>query len=323
MKIIEAKALVKKDLERFKINRHWPVIWQKTKKNIFCTNDGWVGFHSWKNYLLVAGEPLSSSEDEMCILWSDFSRWAKEQNKLIAGYYISENLAELVGQLPGGDLDILPIGSSVEIDLKKYSLDGAMAEESRRALNVGEREHFSFEIIRNKQPYLNAVLDLEKRWIKSKPMKRIGFLLSKPELGFPLESEELWVIALHEGQPLAFLSLINMGDDGIYLDNMIYDPQKNRFGLSFLIVQMAIYLKKKSHSRFYLGLCPGSLEKADSLFDFSLVTGAKLFPFYNFTGLYNFKKKFSNQTHRRYGFVPKQGLRVNHLFNVWRASFTK
>ena len=42
----------------------------------------------------------------------------KEQNKLIAGYYISENLAELVGQLLGGDLDILPIGSSVEIDLK-------------------------------------------------------------------------------------------------------------------------------------------------------------------------------------------------------------
>ena len=37
---------------------------------------------------------------------------------------------------------------------------------------------------------------------KKQTYEKNRFLLSKPELGFPLESEELWVIALHEGDSL-------------------------------------------------------------------------------------------------------------------------
>lgn len=165
----------------------------------------------------------------------------------------------------------------------------SLREQLRRARSKGVsvRPVSADEVSREEAPVRQAVEGLIRRWLRSRRMAPMGFVVQLEPFTFP--SERRFFVAEREGRPVGFLSMVPIyAREGWLLEDLLRDPSAPN-GTAELLVDAGMRAAAAEGSRYAtLGLAPlagevlGWLRAARRL-------GRGMF---NFEGTRAFKAKF-------------------------------
>ena len=165
----------------------------------------------------------------------------------------------------------------------------------------------------------SGVEQLEQEWLQQKGWFKIGFLLDSVQQAF--KQKERRFVVLDENDKLqAFLNLFSYANGTkYYIQNLIQKPKGHKFALDFLISNLILLLESERVIELNFGFCPFQKVIAQSWHEHAVSLLGHFAPSYNPSGLYYFKKKFTNQESK--GFLaldPKYSLmkQVVALFRV-------
>lgn len=277
---------------------HW-----KTGKSFFCAYGGLIAFEEARAGIVMAGEPLvrkGFSEQKTTQAFIDF---AKSKNKKICGYYVDKKWR-------GNSFSKIPIGTSSSISLIDFNLKAPEAKEVRRALRKGRRLDYKIISVSKEERFGEKRIEpLFKKWKKAKLPLQIKFLISKPQWKSLISGYEEWFIVEKKGEALAFCSLLPYSREDLsmyYIDQLIHDPAKEPYALSYLVSYLIEELQSQGVTELDLGLNPFAKSEGRNLVEFLFRIFYK-FPFwYRPKGLHFFKTKFSGYEKKEYYFFQDQ-----------------
>ena len=197
------------------------------------------------------------------------------------------------------------LGEDAQIDLATFSTKGSANAHLRQAINKGEREGLSLEIIAPENvPAL--VPDLKKisdGWLDTHNTREKHFSLGAFE---PAYLSALPVALVRRaGAVIAFANILRTGSkDEARVDLMRYAPGAPNGTMDYLFVKLMLHFQADGYAHFGLGMAPFSGLVRHPLAPRWHRLGSLLFGlgehFYNFQGLRSFKEKFSPQWEPRY-----------------------
>jgi phosphatidylglycerol lysyltransferase len=202
-------------------------------------------------------------------------------------------------------LRVFKLGEYAYVPLPDFSLKGKARGDLRAALNRGEREGMSLEVLpagvaANTMTELRAISDI---WLEEHAVAEKGFSLG----AFSPQYIERSPIALVRvgARPVAFASLMTTDlTDEVSIDLMRHLPDAPNGTMDFLFAKLLLHFQAQGFQRFGLGMAPLSGMAAHPLAPRWHRLGRLLFAhgenFYNFQGLRAFKEKFSPQWEPRY-----------------------
>ena len=268
----------------------------KTQKLFKEFNRGIVSYEESGEVYVVAGDPVCSVKKNIPLVLDQFVRWAHSQGKYVCGYYFSEFVASQSKLLTS-----YQAGTTLENKLDEFSLSGKSSSEIRRALNYGERNNLLFKELSDKE-YFEIFFELkylESVWLRSrKSFKQIKFLLSSIKINSDQISDRNFVVFDDNYKAIAFVSLDSFleadGRKSYYLDHMLIGKSGYSLSLDYLIAKVLLTLKGEGKNKLDLGFCPFRGVKPTGFIEGSLYFSRHLKYLYNSNGIYNYKKKFSN-----------------------------
>lgn len=242
------------------------------------------------SWLILAGDPEAKAPGLELEVFNEFQRHARSQGRRVCGYYFSEQLAKKCGHTA------IQCGVSRSVDLRSLSTEGGEAEEFRRALRKGHQSSLKIESFQGSLPeqVFSEVRELERLWLKTKWLPRIGFIL-----GPPLQNEArfTWLSRDSKGRVHALVSLQPYAGR-FYLDHLVQAPWGHRFALDHLLCSALLTLKNAGHIEVDLGLCPFQNIEDQSWQARIMDRVGRWQSVYSARGLYNFKRKYSNREAR-------------------------
>ncbi len=294
-------------IEKTQFTKTYPLqaLYEKTGKKIFQTPQGAVAYEATRYAHVVAGDPIVVTNGCLTTLMSDFDKYSKERDKVVCGYYFSEEFKK------SSDKKFITLGTSGFLKLQTFDTKGPERKYVRRALNFGNNKNYSFKEIpqSKKGSYLSRVKKLESQWFSKKKRPRIGFLLSRAKLQYRLSHYERWFVVENDlGHLGAFVSVVPYNDNkNYYIDHMFYNPEQgSRMSLDFLLAQLILMLKNQKVEELYFGLNAFNNRNPKYLLEWGLSFLWRSSLVYNARGVYFFKSKFFDLEVPRYIMLDQQ-----------------
>jgi len=206
-------------------------------------------------------------------------------------------------------LRVYKLGEYAYVPLEDFSLKGKARSDLRAALNRGEREGMSLEVLPAGVPpetiaELRAISDA---WLAEHSTAEKGFSLG----AFSTQYIERSPIALVRvgARTVAFASLLTTDlAEEASVDLMRHLPDAPNGTMDFLFAKLLLHFQAQGFKRFGLGMAPLSGMAGHPLAPRWHRMGRLLFShgehFYNFQGLRAFKEKFAPQWEARYLAAP-------------------
>ncbi|MCQ8783225.1 bifunctional lysylphosphatidylglycerol flippase/synthetase MprF [Mangrovibrevibacter kandeliae] len=204
------------------------------------------------------------------------------------------------------------LGESASVDLPAFSLKGGRSANLRNALNRGERDGLTFEMVPADAvaPILPELAAVSDAWLEHREVREKGFSLGAFRSDY-VTSQPVALIR-HHGEAVAFATLLVAGNrEEMSVDLMRFRPGAPNGTMEYLFVQLITHARDSGYRRFDLGMAPlaGLSDRAvapawDRIGRIVFERGER---FYNFRGLRAFKAKFSPQWEPRY-LVVSSGL---------------
>ncbi|MGH1468469.1 MAG: phosphatidylglycerol lysyltransferase domain-containing protein [Bdellovibrionales bacterium] len=277
---------------------HW-----KTNKRFFANDHALLAFEVRGKHHIIAGEAIGESGPAKHKIYEGFKQFSKKKQKNICGYYVGNEWNE-EGFLKSS------IGTSTSIKLREFDLKTSEAREVRRALKKGLEQNYTLtalEEIGGKRK--ENLQKLFKEWKKRKLPVKLKFLLSSPLSSSVSNSYEKIFIVEKAGEILAFCSLLpywKLGKKCFYVDDLIYNPQKDKHALSFLISSLIRYFQELEIEELNLGLNPFANIEEKTFIAKMFKVFYKMPIFYKPKGLHFFKSKFTGTEEPEYFFFQEK-----------------
>lgn len=277
-------------------------LWNKTQKHILNLPSGKLGYEQHGKYVVFCAYPTLLDGPQF---WSEFQDWLKEQNYVGCGYYLTESEVKRLRLNSSDSFTCRQVGVRRAFESKNFDLHGAEFEEVRRALIKGEERGLSFKVFldEEKKQQMSQIQSLYNEWKADKGALDLEFFITPIIWGEHCLNEK-WVGVYKSQELVAFVSLIPTGAFSYYVDQMVFSKSQAKWSMNFLFAKLIETLP--TGGSLDLGLCPLAniesnyfLKKASSATDYLPMN-------YNFQGLYEFKKKFSNTEEPCYAVLQKK-----------------
>jgi phosphatidylglycerol lysyltransferase len=155
-----------------------------------------------------------------------------------------------------------------------------------RAKGVRARRLDAAAIEDRSGPTRVAIEALLNRWVASRPMAPMGFLVELQPFLFP--EKRRYFVAEHEGRLLGFLAVVPVYERrGWFCEDLIRDPCAPNGTTELLVHEAMVFLGAEGSHYLTLGLSP----LAGSVGPVLRAVRSLVSPLYNFTGLHAFKAK--------------------------------
>ena len=245
---------------------------------------GMVAYADTGRAWVAAGEPISANDDVIEVA-EKFCRTARERGRRVA-FFATE------GSLTTSDsFRHTTIGEQPIWDPRKWAANvsghRSMKEQLRRARAKGVKiREISADEIRDNQQLRNSLDAVVARWLASRPMARMGFLVDVEPLR-NLDERRIFV-AEKDNVPIALLSLAPVpARNGWLMEHLLRTPRSPN-GTAELLIDFAMRkLADDGVDWASLGLAPLAGDVAGWL---SAARNLSR-PFFNFRGLSAFKRK--------------------------------
>ncbi len=206
-------------------------------------------------------------------------------------------------------LRVYKLGEYAYVPLADFSLKGKARSDLRAALNRGEREGMTLEVLpagvsMDTLAELRAISDA---WLTQHAAAEKGFSLGAFSTAYIQRSPIALVRA--GGRSVAFASLMTTDvTEEASIDLMRHLPDAPNGTMDFLFAKLLLHFQAQGFKRFGLGMAPLSGMAQHALAPRWHRMGRLLFAhgenFYNFQGLRAFKEKFTPQWEARYLAAP-------------------
>jgi len=272
-----------------------------------------IAGRSW----IAMGDPVGPEDEWNELLWKFRELCNYHDGKPV--FYQIEN-THLDSYLDIG-MSFLKLGEEAQVDLKKFSLEGAAGRDLRYAHNKIHKQGYTFEIIPQQQTAeiadkLQVISDL---WLKDKKTREKGFSLgffSKEYVNnFPIAAIRF------NDEIAAFANIWATGQKNeLSVDLMRYLPDCPNGVMDYLFIEIMLWGKGQGYEWFNLGMAPLAGLTDNSLSPLWHKFGTFIFRhgehFYNFSGLRHYKEKFNPVWQPRYLACPKGLMLPRILTNI-------
>ncbi len=201
------------------------------------------------------------------------------------------------------------LGEYAYVPLADFSLKGKARSDLRQALNRGEREGMTLEVLpagvgTDKLAELRSISDA---WLAEHAAAEKGFSLGAFTTPYIQRSPIAAVRAGDRTVAFASLMITDLADEAS-IDLMRHLPDAPHGTMDFLFAKLLLHFQSQGFQRFGLGMAPLSGMARHALAPRWHRAGRLLFAhgehFYNFQGLRAFKEKFSPEWEPRYLAAP-------------------
>jgi phosphatidylglycerol lysyltransferase len=206
-------------------------------------------------------------------------------------------------------LRVFKLGEYAYVPLADFSLKGKSRSDLRTALNRGEREGMSLEVLPAgvSTSWLTELRAISDAWLTEHAVAEKGFSLGAFSTPY-IERCPIALVRVGE-RPVAFASLMSTDlAEEASVDLMRHLPDAPNGTMDFLFAKLLLHFQAQGFKRFGLGMAPLSGMAAHPLAPRWHRLGRLLFAhgenFYNFQGLRAFKEKFAPQWEARYLAAP-------------------
>ena len=254
---------------------------------------------------IALGDPIGNAEWFQELAWR-FRELADYQGASAVYYQVSDRYLALyldLGMTP------LKIGEEACVDLSGFSLDGAQRADLRQAHRRALRDGASFEIVAAEGvakllPRLRRISD---DWLAEKATAEKGFSVGSFRDDY-LQRFPIAVVRA-EGDIVAFANLWTAGDQReLSVDLMRFGRGAPRGVMDFLLIELMLWGRIHNYHWFNLGVAPLSGLSQRALaprwYRFANFVYRHGAPFYNFSGLRQYKSKFDPIWRPRYLVAP-------------------
>jgi phosphatidylglycerol lysyltransferase len=250
-------------------------------------------------------DPVGPQSEWPELVWR-FLEQAREQGGRASFYQVRPQTLPVY--LDAG-LRVYKLGEYAYVPLEDFSLKGKARQDLRSALNRGEREGMTLEVLPAGVPAetvaeLRAISD---GWLDEHATAEKGFSLGA--FHEPYLRRTPVAIARVNTRAVAFATLLSTDLTAeVSIDLMRHVPDAPNGTMDFLFAKLLLHLQAHGYQRFGLGMAPLSGMAEHALAPRWHRVGRLLFThgenFYNFQGLRAFKEKFAPQWEARYLAAP-------------------
>jgi phosphatidylglycerol lysyltransferase len=245
---------------------------------------GGVAYAEVAGAWIAAGEPIAA-RDDLIALAADFIAEGKRRGRRVTFFATEGGLAHAPG------LGRLRIGEQPYWDparwMEKVAAHRSLREQLRRARAKGVRVRESVDLAERVDAAAGRgpLADLLARWIATRPMATLGFLVH-PE-PFDAAPDRRVLVAERLGTPVALVSLVPMGPGEWLVEHLVRPPDAPNGTAELLVHEAMTRVASEGARRVSLGLAPLSGRVAWWL----RVARTVSTPLFNFNGLAQFKRK--------------------------------
>jgi len=246
-------------------------------------------------------DPVGPQSEWPELVWR-FLESAREQGGRASFYQVRPQTLPVY--LDAG-LRVYKVGEYAYVPLPDFSLKGKARSDLRQALNRGEREQMTLEVLPPGVPAatiaeLRAISDA---WLEDHATAEKGFSLGAFSESY-LQRSPIALVRV-AGRVVAFATLMVTGvAEEASVDLMRHVPGAPNGTMDFLFARLLLHYQAQGFKRFGLGMAPLSGMAEHPLAPRWHRLGRLLFAhgehFYNFQGLRSFKEKFAPQWEARY-----------------------
>jgi phosphatidylglycerol lysyltransferase len=250
-------------------------------------------------------DPTGPQSEWPELVWRFLER-AREQGGRASFYQVRPQTLPVY--LDAG-LRVYKLGEYAYVPLADFSLKGKARSDLRLALNRGEREGMSIEVLPAgvSTETLSELRAISDAWLAEHAAAEKGFSLGAFSTQY-IERSPIAVVRVG-GRSVAFASLMTTDvTEEASVDLMRHLPDAPNTTMDFLFAKLLLHFQEQGFRRFGLGMAPLSGMAAHPLAPRWHRMGRLLFAhgenFYNFQGLRAFKEKFLPQWEPRYLAAP-------------------
>jgi phosphatidylglycerol lysyltransferase len=248
-------------------------------------------------------DPVGPQSEWPELVWRFLER-AREQGGRASFYQVRPQTLPVY--LDAG-LRVYKLGEYAYVDLPGFSLKGKARADLRQALNRGEREQMSLDVLPPGQANIAELRVISNAWLAEHAAAEKGFSLG----AFSEDYVRRCPVALVrlQGLPVAFATLmVTELQDEASVDLMRHLNDAPNGTMDFLFAKLLLHFQAQGYRRFGLGMAPLSGMAEHPLAPRWHRLGRMLFShgehFYNFQGLRAFKEKFGPEWEARYLAAP-------------------
>jgi phosphatidylglycerol lysyltransferase len=250
-------------------------------------------------------DPVGPQSEWPELVWR-FLELAREQGGRASFYQVRPQTLPVY--LDAG-LRVFKLGEYAYVPLTDFSLKGKARSDLRQAINRGEREHMTIEVVPpGIGPELVAQLrSVSDAWLAEHATAEKAFSLGSFSEHY---IRRMPIAIVRSGERIvAFATLMTTGlSVEASVDLMRHVPDAPNGTMDFLFTKLLLHFQAQGYQRFGLGMAPLSGMAEHPLAPRWHRLGRLLFShgenFYNFQGLRAFKEKFSPQWEARYLAAP-------------------
>jgi phosphatidylglycerol lysyltransferase len=271
------------------------------------TSTMWIGL----------GDPVGDSSEFTALIWA-LAEQADAAGATLVFYKV--DAAQLPMYINLG-MTAFKLGDEARVKLDEFSLAGSKKLNLRNNYNKNLKDGLVFSVLEGEaltsiMPQLKSLSD---QWLEAKSAREKQFSLGF----FSADYLQFGAVAVAEyrGEVVAFASLWrNAAQQEVAIDLMRYGHAAPKRVMEFLTLSTLLWAKDAGYHWFNLGMAPLSGLQSHRLACVLHKAGGYLFTahsrFYNFSGVFTYKEKFTPQWHGRYLIAKHQLQAVVALINV-------
>ena len=256
---------------------------------------------------------------------SQFLADAEVANVAVIFYEVNQETTLLLHEYGYG---FMKFGETAQVPLEKFTIEGKHGKKFRTVVNKLENKGYQFEVLQPPfdKELLNDLKEISDSWLDGRQEK--GFSLGY----FDEKYIQLAPIALvrdEENKVQAFVTfLASNGPEEASIDLMRYDLKTAPNGImDYLFVKLLLHFKEEGVTFFDLGMAPLSnvgTEKHSFLQEkVAYLIYAFTNRFYSFSGLRQYKQKFSPVWMPRYIAYPRNTWLILDMLAIYRVDNRK
>ena len=266
---------------------------------------------------IAMGDPVGPPENWQNIIWN-FRELCDRYDGWPVFYQIEKTHLDVYVEL---GMTFLKLGEEASVNLRTFSLEGAVHKDLRHSRNKLEKENCVFSIIPAKEvpAMLGELKNVSDLWLEEKKTREKGF-----SLGFfnpDYLSKTPVAVVKRDSRIIAFANmLLGAEKDELSVDLMRFLPDSPEGIMDYLFAELLLWGKGEGYNWFNFGMAPFSGLENKPLAPFWAKTGVYIFRhgehFYNFQGLRHYKEKFNPEWHPKYLACPKGLMLPRILANI-------
>ncbi|MCX5633646.1 MAG: bifunctional lysylphosphatidylglycerol flippase/synthetase MprF [Phycisphaerae bacterium] len=255
---------------------------------------------------IAMGDPVGPEDEWGELLWK-FREFCSYYDGWPVFYQIENTHLDLYLDI---GMSFLKLGEEARVNMKDFSLEGALHRDLRQTRNKIQKQDYTFEIIPQEmtEQIIDKLRNISDMWLKEKNAREKRFSLGS----FSRQYIENFPIAIVRkgGDIKAFANIWATGQkEELSVDLMRQSADCPNGIMDYLFAEMMLWGKEQGYEWFNLGMAPLSGLTDNTLAPLWHRFGTFVFRhgehFYNFNGLRHYKQKFNPVWQPRYLACPR------------------